>query len=289
MTTTQSLKKQFNKVLLSLYIISLLLTMPLVYYFSVQEVYDNANKELSLLVDMVRSMRKTISKDIRPELLRQDVLTPATAISSTVFTRHAASHFKKLQPSYYIKVASDNPLNIDNKPLPLEQEILSHFRQYRDEKKLVRKGIIDGKTYLLSSAPSISKPNCMICHDSPDKTPEQIVKTYGKKSGYGYKIGEVVGASFVGVPLDNIHATAVKRGLTLAGILTLLFTLALIMINWLVNKKILTPLTEITETTHAISQGALDRPVKIDSDNEIGELANSIELLRRSLKAMLKR
>ena len=289
MEEKSSLKKQFNLVLISLYIISLLVTLPFIYYLSSQDVYESANKELILLVDMVSSMRKTISKDIRPNLLRQDVLHPAAALSSTVFTRHTAQHFKKRQPDYYIKIASDNPLNADNKPLKLEQEILDYFRKHRDEKKLVKKGKINGKNYLLSSSPSISQPNCNICHSSPEKAPDYIVATYGEKSGYHYKLGEVVGASFVGVPLDDINAIATKRGLALAAVLTLLFTFALIVINYLVKNKILNPLTEINESTHAISKGAMDREINIQGDDEIAELGRSIERMRKSLKMMMER
>lgn len=289
MEVKSSLRKQFNLVIISLYIVSLLVTLPFIYYLSSKDVYDSANKELILLVDMVSSMRKTISKDIRPGLLRQDVLHPAAALSSTVFTRHTAQHFKKLQPDYYIKVASDNPLNSENKPLKLEQKILDHFRKHRNEKKLVRKGNINGKNYLLSSSPSISKPNCNICHSSPYEAPDYIVEKYGKKSGYNYQLGEVVGASFVGVPLDDINTIAVQRGLALAGVLTLLFTFALIVINYLVKQKILNPLTEITESAQAISKGAMDREVNITGDDEIGELAQSIERMRKSLKMLMKR
>ena len=289
MAKKKSLKRQFNIALILLYISSLLISIPLIYYFSSKTIYSNANKELSLLVDMIYSMRKTISKDVRPELLRQDILSPAAALSSTVFTRHTATHFNKLQPKYYIKVASDNPLNPDNKTLPLEQEILDHFRTHKKEKKLVREGFINGKKFLLSSTPSISKANCNTCHSSPENAPEQIVKMYGSNSGYGYQIGDIVGASFVGVPLEDINLIAIKRGLTLIGLLTLLFTASLIIINQLVKKKILNPLNEIAKATQALSRGALDNSVEMKTNDEISELAHSIELLRKSLNAMIKR
>ncbi|MCK5896716.1 MAG: DUF3365 domain-containing protein [Cocleimonas sp.] len=289
MSKKKSLKQQFNKVLILLYIFSLLISMPFIYYLSAKMVHDNANKELSLLVDMIQSMRKTISKDVRPELLEKNISSPAAALSSTVFTRHTALHFNKLQPKYYIKVASDNPLNPDNKTLPLEQEILNYFRANKAEKKLVREGYIQGKKFLLSSTPSTSKATCNTCHSTPENAPEKIVSMYGSDSGYGYKIGDIVGASFVGVPLEDINMIALKRGLTLLGILTLLFTISLIIINRLVKNKILTPLNEISEATKALSKGALDKSVEMKTNDEIGELAHSIELLRKSLNAMIKR
>ncbi|MCK5902713.1 MAG: DUF3365 domain-containing protein [Cocleimonas sp.] len=289
MKKQKNIRQQFNIVLISLYLLSLVTLLPLVYYLSSQEVYSNANKELSLLVDMVSSMRKTVSKNIRPELLRQEIFHPAPALSSTVFTRHTAEYFKKLQPSYYIKVASDNPLNLKNSPLPLEQAILDHFRNNRDQKKLIREGIINGKNFLMSAAPSVSKANCNICHSTPEAAPPQIVQKYGRKHGYGYKIGTVVGASFVGVPIDDIANLAFKRGLTITAVLTLLFTSVLIIINLLVKRKILNPLEEISRSTKALSQGDMSHPIEVKSNDELGELGHSIELLRRSLEKMMKR
>jgi HAMP domain-containing protein len=292
MPPKKSLKQQFNNALILIYLASLLVSLPLVYYFSSESVYNNANKELSLLVDMIYSMRKTISKDVRPELLKQNILSPASALSSTVFTRHTAVHFNKLRPNYYIKVASDNPLNLKNKTLPLEQEILDYFRAHTNKKKLVKEGLINGKRFLLSAAPSTAKKNCNTCHSTPENAPEQIVKTYGTKSGYGYQIGDIVGASFVGVPLEDITLLTLKRGLALLGLLTLLFSISLIIINYLVNRKILTPLNEITKATHTLCKGDLDSPIKMQTrkvSDEMSDLAHSIELLRKSLNAMIKR
>ena len=112
---------------------------------------------------------------------------------------------------------------------------------------------------------------------------------YGKDSGYGYKVGEVVGISIVGVPLNNVTVVAVKRGLLLVGLLTFLFTLVIVIINSLVKKKILNPLEELSVASQAISRGALDRSVEQRSDDEIGKLAHSIELMRRSLKEVMER
>ncbi|RTZ66581.1 MAG: hypothetical protein DSZ29_02670 [Aquificaceae bacterium] len=288
MKKNTSIRRQFNIVLISLYLLSLLITLPLVYYTASKEVYDSANKELSLLVDMVQSIRTYIRKDVRPTLLEKNIILPP-AVSSTVATRHVAGHFKKLQPSYYIKTASDNPLNSDNLPLPLEQKILDIFRADRSKKVVDIEGLIKGQRYLVSSRPSVSKKSCNLCHNSPDTAPKAIVDGYGKSSGYGYEIGKVVGVSVVGVPLENVSTVAVKRGLLLVGLLTLLFTITLIIVNLLVKKKILNPLESVSESAQAISRGSIDQAIKINSDDEIGQLARSVELLRRSLKKVMER
>jgi methyl-accepting chemotaxis protein len=69
------------------------------------------------------------------------------------------------------------------------------------------------------------------------------------------------------------------------GIITVIFSLIFIIINALVKKTILSPITSITEAAIVLSKGDLEREINIKQDgSEIGELANSFELLRRSLK-----
>lgn len=288
MDIKSSVRTHFNLVLISLYVISLLITVPAVYLITKQEVYDNASEKLTLLVDMVSSLRKYVSDDVRPELLEKKVMFPP-AISSTVATGHVAAYFKKLKPEYYIRVVSDNPLNAANRPEAVEQEFLTYFRDNRNEKELVRVGEVRNQQYLFSSHPSVSKADCMICHSTPEATPELIRKEYGTQSGYGYKLDTVVGASVVGVPLTNIQSLVIKRSLIATLALTALFALTFIIINLTVKQRILNPLESITAAADTISKGDLNTPLNIDRDDEIGKLARSIELMRRSLAKIMER
>ena len=125
----------------------------------------------------------------------------------------------------------------------------------------------------------------MICHGDPKKAPIPIISKYGVKSGYNYKSGDVVGTSLVGVPLADVNALVMQRGLVAMGIITVVFSLIFIIINTLVKRSILLPITNITEAAIVLSKGDLEREINIKQDgSEIGELAHSFELLRRSLK-----
>jgi len=79
--------------------------------------------------------------------------------------------------------------------------------------------------------------------------------------------------------------TLPQVGLVAMGIITVIFGLIFIIINALVKKSILLPINNITEASIVLSKGDLDHEIHIERDgSEIGELANSFELLRRSLK-----
>ena len=116
-----------------------------------------------------------------------------------------------------------------------------------------------------------------------------MTSEYGRSSGYNYKVGDVVGLELVGVPIADIDALALKRSSIAVGLLTLLFTLIFVAINLLVRRYLISPLLEITETAQAIAKGRLDQPLTMDRNDEIGDLARSVELLRRSFAQLMKR
>lgn len=287
-TTTNSLANRFRRSIIWLYIATVMVSIPTIYFLTKYQVHAEANKELSLLVDMVASVREYIAEDVRKDLLEAK-LFQSPAISSTVTTSMVANHFLKRQPDYYIKVASDNPLNKMNVPEPLETQFLAQYRADKELKQITQIGEIKGKNFLVSSRPSIAHQECMICHGEPTEAPALITNKYGTAKGYHYKLNSVVGTIGVGVPLADINTIAMQRGMVAVGFITLIFGLIFIIINTLVKKSILEPITGITQAAVALSKGNLDQEINIKQDgSEIGELANSFELLRRSLKWTLE-
>ena len=281
---TNSLIKRFRKSILWLYIITIVISIPAIYFTTRYQVHSEANRELSLLVDMVASLREYISKDVRPGLLKANLLD-SPAISSVVTTSVVAGHFQNKQPEYYIKVASDNPLNSKNLPEPLETKLLNEFRANADIKEITETGLIKGRQFLVSARPSKANQECMLCHGDPKEAPLPVTSKYGMTSGYNYQLGNVVGTIGVGVPLADVNTLVMQRGLVAVGIITIIFGIIFVIINALVKNNILLPITKITEAAIVLSKGNLENEMNIKQDgSEIGELAHSFELLRRSLK-----
>lgn len=284
-----SLQRRLRRAVLWLYLVSLLACIPVVYFVSNQQVHAEADKELSLLVDMVKSIREYIAKDVRPTMLKKGVFHPPV-VSSTVATGRVAAHFKEKQPGYYIKVASDNPLNPANKPQPLESELLRRYRANPDKKTLVETGMIDGRPFLVSSRASTAKQACLRCHGDPKDAPVEITGPYGSDSGFGWEVGKIVGVTLVGVPLADINQIVLTRSLIIAAILSGIFGLVFLTINQLVKRNIISPVVEITHTAVAVSKGKLEQPLNVaQDDSEVGELARAVEMLRRSLVAAMSR
>ncbi len=280
--------RKFNSLLFFLYLVIILLSIPSTYFITEQQINEQANSELSLLVDMIRAVRNVVREDTRPHFLPQGVFYPPV-VSSTVMAKTVASKFAKLRPEYYIRIISDNPLNKENLPNSVENNILARFRASDKPEKIIETGILRNQDYLISAAPAAAKKGCLVCHGTVAAAPTEIVKQYGGDSGFGYRIGDIVGASVVGVPLANLNELVLTRSLYIMAILTGLFAFIFLTINVLVKRSIITPLLTISEAAQAVSRGKINESINVDRNDEIGELAHSFELMRRSLIGIVKK
>ncbi|MDJ0805529.1 MAG: DUF3365 domain-containing protein [Gammaproteobacteria bacterium] len=288
-TSRDSLASRFNLSLVIMYLCTVLITAPTVYFVTKQQVYERAEADLILLVDVVKSIQDFVATDLRPHFMKEKIFY-SPSFSGIVATSRIAKYLKQKQPQFYINNVSDNPLNLENRAKGLEQSLLERFRKNRNLESYNTVGQIDGQNYLVSSAPKVSRKGCLRCHGEPAQAPQDVTTTYGTESGYGYRNGEVVGVSVVGVPLEDVQSLTLQRSLLVIGGITLLFALLFIVVNMLVKRLILIPIGDITELAKAVSQGDITREVVVYRRNdEIADLANAFELMRRSLLTAMKR
>lgn len=285
----KSLAGRFNISLFVVYFITITLIAPLIYFYTKQQIYSRAEKELELLVDVVKSIQSYVAKDLRPHFMKEQIFY-SPSFSGIVATSRVANYLKEEQPQYYISNSSDNPLNPGNMAEGLELELLNTFRNNRTIESINTTGRIEGRNYLVSSAPKISKKGCLRCHGIPENAPYDVKTTYGTESGFGYKPGDVVGVSLVGVPLEDVQSLSIRRGLMVIGAITILFAFIFFILNQLVRRLMLQPIMDITTVAKAVSRGDVGREMPVVNRNdEIADLAMAFELMRRSLVAAIKR
>jgi HAMP domain-containing protein len=285
----KSLAKRFNLSLVVMYVITVLITTPVIYFTTKQQVYNRAEEDLRLLVDVVKSIQSFVATDLRPHFMKREIYY-SPSFSGIVATSRIAEFLKQKQPKYYISNVSDNPLNPNNEAKGLEVELLDQFRGDRSMGVVNTVGDINGQAYLVSSAPKVSKKGCLRCHGLPEAAPPDIKAKYSGDRGFYYRNGEVVGVSVVGVPLGDVQSLTISRSLVVIGAITVLFTVLFLLVNMLVRRLILQPITEITTVAIAVSRGDISREVEVeDRKDEISDLAGAFELMRRSLITAMKR
>src|SRR4051812_10207570 len=126
-TGDYSLSRTFNRALIVVYVVSILVSLPITYVLTRREVYNTADMDLKMLVDMVGAIRGVVKEETRPYFLPKGEFLPVV-VSSTVMAKTVAAKFKKAQPDYLIRMVSDNPLNLEDRPEGLESDVLNEMR-----------------------------------------------------------------------------------------------------------------------------------------------------------------
>lgn len=214
------------------------LILLIVYFKSMinQSTLDSAMKKTQMMLMTNQAIKNFVSKEQKPVIyelqksgkLEQSYFNPKLQ-SGSYITKRIHYYYNQEQkrlhrPTHKFKISSTNPLNPENLANEHEKEILKKMNNsnLREVKKFIKK---DGKTYLyyaLALKPNTGK--CMKCHSTPNVAPASLVKQYGKKSGFHYKIGRIAGMNSIYIPVDEAIKSGNKLFVYLIGLTVFIFT-----------------------------------------------------------------
>jgi protein-histidine pros-kinase len=122
-----------------------------------------------------------------------------------------------------------NPVNLANRALDWEADIVDDFRRSPHKTELITERQTHNGRILHLSHPIVSRGPCLSCHGLAQDAPKSMVARYGTQNGYGWKQDEIVGAQVVSVPMAvALRQAARTRNLfmvVLAGVFLLLIAL----------------------------------------------------------------
>jgi protein-histidine pros-kinase len=95
-------------------------------------------------------------------------------------------------------------------------------------------------------------------------------------------------AAIFSSPIQYIKEENLKTIITFLAVLTVLFLLIIVILNVLINRLVVKPIKDLTETAEAISMGELSKEIKETSEDEIGKLQGSFERMRLSLSKIME-
>ena len=107
---------------------------------------------------------------------------------------------------YSYREAALNPTNPKDRADAAEAAIIRAFRADADLTELegIRQAAA-GPSHYIARPIRVSEQKCLGCHATPQRAPASLVATYGSANGFGWRLGEVVGAQIVTVPTGTIH------------------------------------------------------------------------------------
>ena len=283
------LRLKFNLVLLVVFSLGLGVSAYISYELLQRNARDEVLRSAGLMMEAALSMRAYTVGQVRPHLrVVEDEFLPqgVPAFGAT----EIMNQLRKTHPDYTYKEAALNPTNPRNRATEWEADIINDFRNFAERKELSgTRWTPSGPSMFLARPLQIKDGACLVCHTNSNTAPPAMVKVYGGNNGYGWKLGEVIGAQIVSVPMTLPIEKANQAFYVFMGSLAAVFVAVFIILNAMLSLLIVRPMRSMAAAADKISVGALDTPELAESGkDEVALLATSFNRMRRSLEKALR-
>jgi protein-histidine pros-kinase len=250
-----------------------------------------ASREAAKIIMEEASADRSYTSDSIKPLLEQQMKVQFLPHSIPSFS--ALSIFKIVRqklPDYTYREPTLNPTNLNDRAIDWEADIINGFRDDASKAETMITRDTPGGQFLVLARPlKIGSQACLSCHSTPEAAPATMVALYGSQNGFGWKLGEIVGAQAVSIPLGVPLARAYQALLWFMLALAGTFVVIIVIVDLLLRALVVKPVAEISEMADKVSMGQLDTPEYVrNSNDEIGSLSKSFNRMRRSLQNAMK-
>ena len=250
--------------------------------------FSSYRREQSLILKGAIDHARSISRQIietRDYLSRSVILE--TEQNENLIPQVAATQIARQLTrgsDYSVRQVSLRYRNPDNRPDRYEAGELARFRDARAAETWQVTND-QGKASLRYLLPMVADQSCLTCHGSYESAPGFVQKRFPKGHvSYGYKVGEVIGAVSVAVPMEGLYkqiATNLKRDILYDGVVLLLF---IVISGWVIRKTILIPVKTVSARIADVARsGNFSERLEQHGQDEIGELIGSFNELMAEL------
>jgi HAMP domain-containing protein len=281
---------KFNLVLLAVFGVGLgsaaFIARALVQKDARTEVLEDAR----LIMESALASRAYTSAQIAPLLAKQ---LDAEFLPQSVPAFGATEQFNTLHakfPDFSYKEATLNPTNLRDRASDWEVDIVNHFRQYAGEAEVVgERDTPSGRSLYLARPIVIKDAACLGCHSTVDAAPKSLIRKYGPANGFGWKLGETVGAQIVSVPMTLPIQRADTAFYTFLGSLAAIFAAVFVVLNVMLMRIVVRPVTKLAALADEVSLGKIDAPdFPALGEDELSLLAQSLNRMKKSLSHAIK-
>ena len=284
------LRLKFNLVLITAFLVGLGVATFLAWQITNDEAKSQMLNEANLIMRAGTAVRGYTQKEIRP-LIADQLNTRFLPHSVPSFSAQTVLHdLQKDFPDYSYKEAALNPTNPSDRATNWETDVINAFK--RDPKLNEFVGTRDTPTgqFLTFARPfRLTDKACLSCHSTPAAAPATMVDLYGSANGFGWQLGDVIGAQIVSVPMSVALGRANHALLAFMVTLSAVFLVTLVVLNVLLHYFIIKPIQEITTLARDVSAGKPDVPeYQVRGKDEVASLGRSFNLMHRSLQNAIR-
>ena len=248
--------------------------------------------QAQILLEATSAVRDYTDTQVRPYLENN---TQNLFLPQTIPAYSAREVFEKFRANeswgdYLYKEATLNPTNPRDKADLFETYIINRFRRKTNTKQLTGfRSQPFGKLFYIAQPFAITQSSCLECHSTPEAAPKSMIDRYGRDNGFGWKLNEILGARIIYVPASKVMQTAHQSFVKVMTIIFAIFTVAILAVNWWLNRYIVRPLNRMTQTAEALSKGNMEAEFEQNSHDEVGRLAKAFTLMKISLRISINK
>jgi protein-histidine pros-kinase len=247
-------------------------------------------EDARLIMESALASRSYTSSQIAPLLAKQ---LDAEFLPQSVPAFGATEQFNTLHakyPDFSYKEATLNPTNLRDRASDWEVDIVNHFRDHAAEAEMVgERDTPTGRSLYLARPIVIKDAACLKCHSTVDAAPQSLIHRYGPNNGFGWKLGETIGAQIVSVPMTLPIQRADNAFFTFLGSLAGVFAAVFVALNVMLMRIVVRPVTKLATLADEVSLGKIDAPdFPAAGDDEVSLLSQSLNRMKKSLSHAIK-
>jgi serine/threonine protein kinase len=177
----------------------------------------------NMLLTTMNSVRKYTTDNVRPALKVKYGTDFVKEMVPGFSAKAVFEQFRKDETykDFVYKEAAPNPTNRANTADDFERALVEQFKADTSKTQLVGEREIGGVRNFYIARPMIVKEQtCLDCHTTPEVAPPEQVKLYGRETGYGWKMNEVIAAQVVYVPVSGAAKGESRDGYAIFGAAT---------------------------------------------------------------------
>ena len=242
------LRLKFNLLLVAAFALGLVLVTGLSWQVMRRNARDEVIHDAQMIAGQAAAIRGYTVSEIQPLMASQSKSRflpqsiPAYAAATT------EREFMRAFPDYVYKEAALNPTNPSNLASPDEVEIINRFRESNPPPAITTTRETPNGTVMLIARPlKVGNKDCLICHSTPDVAPVGMVDVYGPNHGFGWQVGEVIGAQIVSVPTQVALNRLNHAYYTYVAGMTLIFFAIMVMLNLLLDYMVINPMNALKD------------------------------------------
>ena len=291
---TIKISTRFSLYISIFFLIGIVIVIVLVnFYMRRQALVEAGSKAIEILNNRL-AIHTYFTHQLKPKMFQftesfrpKDYFDP-TWMSSTYAVREMGKYANQLgNKNYYYKECAINARSPENEADDYEREFLIKLEEEAD--LVSHSSIRDfaGKPYFaVLRRGEAMEESCLRCHSDPQNAPKGLIDIYGPERSFHRKVGDVVQAISIRIPLSVAYASANRFSFELSGFLLVLFGLLFLAHYYSSRRWVFNPLDAIREKTWLIAHTKehLGEKIDIPKGREMKDLAVAFNTLSENLR-----